>query len=603
MTGMEQVTGGDSTYNNAIQTKFGSTQNWTVATNRRLLAWGFNTLATGSYLGNMPFAVESAYPADSNGQHSQPVKMPFMLSMRPGMYAMTNPLIWNGKTNQRLLDAPVKNMMYGHSPYYTSYVSPGGIADYFDSGIATWMQKDLRVDSPWRDLAKSPYFNYLIGITSDDGDETNGFGNSPDFPTVPPGYNNYNLGMQVAAMSPVQTGNAALGWVYGDTAVHSKEALRDYLKKKYKTIEALNSAWGAIYTGFDSSGTQISGEVVGSGDGTVLTFQHKFAQPTPSKMTVQIFVNGVASAGEMLNGDISGPEVTGRVDEKGGIMMLVFQSGKAPPNGAKITVNYIQNGWETGSGFMDEDDRPTHQKWIGTDWVGMKNANANVKADMNEFLGEMATQYFRTCASQLKAVFPNIMYFGPDSLSSWGGPPPAPVLEAAGKYLDAFLTASSNVFTQPEMDYIEANFGDKPYFGSFYSTANPDSALRANPNTGGPSGFANQAARGEGYYKTMVQMLQEARTSAGNFPYMGMVWWQYVDNYSERLNWGLVTHLDNAYDGHEAVPTAVACSAPLEKYSCGKEESNYGNVVSLVTKANQLWLAQARVPVGDGRPK
>jgi hypothetical protein len=601
MNGMEQVIGGDNTYSAAMQRKYGSTQSWTQATNRRLLAWGFNALATGSYFGNMPFAAESAYPLDSNGQRSQPVKMPFMLSIRPALYAMTNPAIWNGSSSQRLLTAPVKNMIYGHSPFYTGYVASGGIADYYDSGIANWMQKDLQVDFLWAMIKNSPYLNYLIGITSDDGDETNGFGNSPDFPTVPPGYNNYNLGMQVAAMSPVQTANSGLGSVYADTSVHTKQALRDFLKSKYKSVAALNAAWGSNYTTFDSSGVQISGEVIAAGDGGTLTFSHTFAHPAVSKLSVHVLVNGVAVAGATPNGDLFGADVAGHVDDSAGKLTVVFSAGHAPAAGASITVSYTQNGWGTGTGFLDEDDRPVHQKWMGTDWVGMTNANPVVKADMNAFLGQMAAQYFQTCQTQLKAAFPKIMYFGPDSLSTWGGPPPAPVLQAAGQYLDAFVTASSNVFTQAEMDFIEQNFGDKPYFGSFYSTANPDSALSANPNTTGPSGFTTQTARGQGYYNAMMQMLQVAHTTAGNFPYIGTLWWQYIDNYSEKLNWGLVTHLDNAYDGHEATPATVPCSAPLSNYTCGGEQRNYGDVVTWVTKANRLWLAHAESPAGGRR--
>jgi hypothetical protein len=398
--------------------------------------------------------------------------------------------------------------------------------------------------------------------------------------------------MQVAAMSPVQTANSVIAWVYTNTAVQTKHAMRNFLAGKYTTVVALNTAWGSAYTTFDSSGTQISGEAIAAGDSATLTFNHTFAHPTPSKLSVQILVNGSPVAGETPNGDIFGPEVTGRVNERAGLMMLVFRPGHAPVSRASITVNYVQNGWGIGTGFMDEDDRPAHKSWMGTDWIAMSNANPNVKTDMNTFLGQMAAQYFQTCQTQLKAVFPNIMYLGPDSLSTWGGPPPAPVLKAAGQYLDAFLTADSNVFTQAEMDFIEQNFGDKPYFGSFYSTANPDSALSAYPNTVGPGGFATQATRGQAYYNDMVQMLQTAHTTSGNFPYIGTIWWQYIDNPSEKLNWGIITHLDNAYDGHEAVTATVPCSPPLSQYTCGQEAGNYGDVVTPVTSANLLWITK-----------
>ena len=45
-------------------------------------------------------------------------------------------------------------------------------------------------------------------MTVEDGDETNGFDAGPDFPTNPAGYNTYNLGMMVAAMSPLEAADS-----------------------------------------------------------------------------------------------------------------------------------------------------------------------------------------------------------------------------------------------------------------------------------------------------------------------------------------------------------------------------------------------------------
>jgi hypothetical protein len=46
-------------------------------------------------------------------------------------------------------------------------------------------------------------------------------------------------------------------------------SLRDYLYKKYNgNISALNAAWSSSYMTFDSTGTQVSGEVIGTGDGS-----------------------------------------------------------------------------------------------------------------------------------------------------------------------------------------------------------------------------------------------------------------------------------------------------------------------------------------------
>jgi hypothetical protein len=84
--------------------------------------------------------------------------------------------------------------------------------------------------------------------------------------------------------------------------------------------------------------------------------------------------------------------------------------------------------------------------------------------------------------------------------------------------------------------------------------------------------------------------LQTAHTTAGNFPYVGVTWFAYADLPGERLDWGLTTPSDNAYDGHEAVSGTVSCSAPLQNMVCGGEARNYGDALTPVRSANQLWL-------------
>ena len=71
---------------------------------------------------------------------------------------------------------------------------------------------------------------------------------------------------------------------------------------------------------------------------------------------------------------------------------------------------------------------------------------------------------------------------------------------------------------------------------------------------------------------------------------MGEAWWQYTDNRSEQKNWGLVTLLDNAYDGQEDVWGTVKCSVPLQGYNCGDEAANYGDVITSVRSANLFWM-------------
>jgi len=591
--GVEQViANGDDTIRSAANSKYGSTEAWVTATNQRLESWGFNTLSLGDYLGSWPVATDFGFPTDSNGAHSQPVKMPFVAGVRPALYSMTNPPQGSGGP---YLSEPVKNMMYAHSPYYTGYVPGPGIADYYDSGIETWLHDDLTRgdDYQWKLIKGSPEANYLLGIASDDGDEMYGFVAGPEFPTMPRGHNNSNMALIVATMSPVETANPSLGFVYADALIHSKKAMRDYLAEKYRTVAALNAAWGSSYTTFDSSGSAITGEAIATGDGSTLTFSHQFEHPNASKLSVEIFVDGKAVAGETDNGDLWGPDVTGRAGDKTGWLMLAFRPGHTPEANARITVNYSQNGWGIGSGLMDEDGRPSHHSWMGDDWTTMSDANPHVKADMNAFLEQMAAKYLSTCRAEIKTAYPNAMFLGPDSLSNWGTPPPAPVLRAAALYVDAFFTSADTVFTPAELDFIEKNFGNKPYLGSFYSVANTDSAMSVYRNADPPIGFDTQTARGQAYYNMMAAQLQTAHTTAGNYPYVGVTFWELYDNWGEKLNWGIVTHNDNAYDGHEAVHGIVPCSAPLSKFQCGGEAANYGNFVTSMMKANQLWLALA----------
>jgi len=581
-------------------------------------SWGFNTVTIQAHVDDYPTTIDSFFPLDSMGLHTNPVKMPFIASIRAAYYAMRNPAIGAAP----LLTNPVKDMIFSHSSFDTNFV-PSGIADYYDSGIGTWLTADLASSSDfWAAMATSPYLNYMIGMGSDDGDQMNGFGAGPDFATNLPGHNNANLALRVAAMSPLQTAasNVANGvsYVYADTLIHTKKALRDSLATEYGTVAALNAAWGSGYTTFDSSGTCVgsqpitcasteSADSVGTGNGSTLTFSTTLSHTTISAFSLQILVAGTPVAGDLGPGGgttstFYGPNVsTSSINYSTGAISITFTAGHAPANGAAITATYVANGWGIGTGFLDEDNRTAHNSYLGTDWIALSNAGATVQTDLTAFLKSMAAQYFSTCRTQLKAVFPNNMYLGPDALDSWNAPSAAPVLQAAGQYIDLFITSDSQVFTQAMLDFIATNYGDKPFLGGFYSVANPDSAMAAFGDSQVPGVYTTQPNRGQGYYNMMQAQLQTAHTTAGNFPYVGVTWFTYIDIPGEQLNWGLTTPSDNAYNAHEAAVGSVACSAPISTYTCGSEPTPGGNAVrpfgdliggtNGVAAANALWLS------------
>ncbi len=582
----------DSTAQAAFTAKYGgNTQAWLDATLQRLQSWGFNTVGVYSH--------NQLWPVLHRGSLS--VKMPFLHYARPSYYSMRNAAVDGGGGQiATLLLEPVKEIMNAHSPYYSGYVPPGGIGDYFDPKMQTWLDGFLKQDYSMKAIQNSPNEPYLLGMMADDTDEMMGFESGPDFPTIPPGKNNFNLSLMILCESPAQTANANLGFVYSDTVMHSKKALRDALAAEYGTIGALNSAWGANYTTFDSSGTQITNESMGTGDGSTLTFTHTLANLRPSPYSVQILVGGNAVAGDTGNSSLYGPKVSaGSINYATGVLTITFASGQAPAAGAILAANYVQNGWGVGTGLMDEDFRAAHQVWLGDTWDGLTPAIPGakvvqmapaVKADLDNFLQATAGWYFGMFRTEVKFVFPHALVFGP-GLGTWDGVAPAPVLKAAGQYLEVIITGeATSVYSQQELDFIAQNAGDRPLIAGSYRTANADSPLSAFP---GPAAgnYASQHAKGQAYYNSVAAILESAKNSSGTIPHAGMTVWAWMDNWGEQSNWGLVSHLDNAYDGHEDTLARVACSSPISQFSCGGESGNYGDVLTLTKNANALWLA------------
>ena len=595
MQGIYVVSASDSGYSAAVTAKYGDNgPQWSIHTNQRMESWGFNALGIYANRINLPTSTDSRFPVDAQGLHSQPVKMPFIVVVRPALYSMENPAISTVNfTNQQFLTEPVKNMLAGISPVYTGFRPSNGVADYFDGNMRTWLVQDLTLESGINQIAASPYFPYVLGVGTDDGDEMFGFGAGDALPTQPLGHTNPNLSWLVATMSPVQTANSKLHAVYADTTVYTKKAWHDMLVAKYGTISALNTAWGSNYSTFDSSGTSVTGETVGTGDGSTLSFSHVISKLTPSAHSVQILVNGTAVGGDLGNGTIYGPTLasTSAINYTSGLLQVNFTAGNAPASGATITANYIQNGWAIGSGLMDEDGRVAHQAWLGIDYTSLSDTNPNLKTDLNNFLFSMADQYLGMCATEIKKVFPNLLFLGPDSLGSYGDPPRAQVLQAAAKYLDVLSGPGDLERSQAAIDFTGQYFGDKPIIEGQYRSANADSAWSSVSRTiDNLHEFATQQARGQDYYNIITSLHSLSYTATGSHPFIGASWWQYTDNRSEQRNWGLVTLLDNAYDGHEAVSAKVSCSAPTQSYTCGGEAANYGDVITQVRAANLYWL-------------
>jgi putative Ig domain-containing protein len=550
---------------------------WATAQLKRAQSWGFNTSGPYASVYVLPTTVNASW---ATPDHTNPLKAPFVGFARPSYYSMLNQNNWSPQ--------PVKDMFFGVSPYYSGFKPGDGIADYYDGNLQTFFTNEL-TDPAFVAIKGSAHKQYMIGMSVDDSDDTFGFGNGPDFRT---GYSNTHLGWLVLTMSPLQTANSVKGFVYSDAIVYSKKVLHDQLVSKYGTIGALNSAWNSNYTTFDSSGSAISGVPIGTGDGSALTFTKTLQSPTISAFSLQILVAGQPVGGDTGKGLVFGPHLSGTISYTTGAVSLTFASGHAPPSAAPITASYVQNGWGIGTGLMDEDGRTGHQAWVGVDYTFMTDVNVSLKADLNSYLYQIAAHYFSMCKSVVQTWIPGLMYFGPSSLGTWGAPSDSNVLKAAAQNIDVMIMGGNGTaLTQPMLDFIYTYYGDKPFYFGEYRTANSDSALFSYPDSGA---FSTQQSRGQNYLNTVMTYPTASYTANGTRPYVGVLWWQYLDNWGEKLNWGLVSLMDNAYDGHESVTgtggvavRTVPCSPPLELYQCGGEQKNYGDVITPITQAHQ----------------
>ena len=215
-----------------------------------------------------------------------------------------------------------------------------------------------------------------------------------------------------------------------------------------------------------------------------------------------------------------------------------------------------------------------------------------MQKDLNDFLFQYASKWFKTQHDAVKAKFPNMMYFGPNVVGSWGTPPRKEILQAAALYIDVLMTqiGTGAADDQQRLDYTMQYLGDKPIATWLGFPANPDSALSATANPPTFLATTTQAARGQEYTQMMTFFMNATVSStvsgaAGSQPFVGMRWWAYTDSSAEKTNWGLVSLKDNAYNGIEAV---IAAGVDPWGYPTGGEAGNYGNFLSSVISANQL---------------
>lgn len=454
---------------NRILKKYGTKQIWADQTTKRLRSWGFNTLAEYATAHVMPIAGRSRL-------QSNLVKMPFVKLLRPSWYGLRNQ--WS------FAPGPFKNLINGIGPWVNVW-RRGSVPDVFDPNfeayVSGWMGKLHReiIGSPW-----------LIGFATDDADNLFGFGPSAELPAA---RLHPHIGWLVLVGNFEQAENKAHKVTYSDRKVYTKLALRDFLRDRYKTITALNAAWGSTYTSWESDG-----------------------------------------------------------------------------------------GWPEGRGVLDESGR---SPWVGGDHAARKAAAA-AQRDLDDFLYRFAKHYFSVMVSKIREHAAGHLVFGPATLNGWNGLTHRSILRAAGEHLDVL---QASVRSPEQLELTVKYAGDLPIVTWTGMVANGDSALWRYPyKTDVTPGLPTQEARAEVYGRRLTHDFH-ATTSAGVRPVVGTKFWSWTDHWGEKRNWGLVSFLDNAYDGKEAVRDK---GTDPWGFPTGGEERDYGDFISGVRQTHGTLMTE-----------
>jgi hypothetical protein len=243
-------------------------------------------------------------------------------------------------------------------------------------------------------------------------------------------------------------------------------------------------------------------------------------------------------------------------------------------------------GYGTGTGVQDEDGR---HSWIGRDPIGLSNTNPNVARDMNDFLYQLSVQYFSIVRAGLKHWFTNQLVFSPASL---GACTRSQILTAAAQYIDV-IEVGTVWPSQPNLLSSVYNTTGKPLVLWTTYTSQADSPYTGHPGWGSPIDQITQLARGQAYQKAMQTVLG-LTGSDGSYPVAGIKWWAWCDSAGEAQNFGLVSVLENAYDGLQDQIAGSSAPGVIDSakcrdsmgYPCGAERNNHGDFLSTVKIEN-----------------
>jgi agarase len=196
---------------------------------KRLRKWGFNSVS------------DYAYDYCRGFEPTVGSKSPYRT---PSFNFPINGCDYSRRNARNFIDGHVKELIRPCNKNYDFYGAK--VVDYFDPKFAQYIEATVQAYSKGKTV-RDPWF---IGISYDEGDNLYGFGAGDDWP----GVTNAHLALIVLVTPPYQKTDPDKKWQYSDTETYSKTALKNFLKDRYSSIEALNRAWHSDYTSFESDG-------------------------------------------------------------------------------------------------------------------------------------------------------------------------------------------------------------------------------------------------------------------------------------------------------------------------------------------------------------
>ena len=209
-------------------------------------------------------------------------------------------------------------------------------------------------------------------------------------------------------------------------------------------VQASDSRWYIFFSSTSTSGddpanpTSITGETLGSGDGSTTSFSGTLASPPvrPGTLKVYYTIGGTDyTATDDGNGNITGTDISsGSIDYDTGSWSITFST--APDNSTNITADYTQSHWKSYSG----------ERQIGTNYYAFDIIiDANVSDSGNNPTAEQIYEFVQFELRQTLDIDANANteHIGKvtDPLLSFVGDT---LVTSTGVYIDDFNSTDTN---------------------------------------------------------------------------------------------------------------------------------------------------------------